>query len=91
MHVPGNISEPQFVSVKIQVQFNGSVYSAHNQDPILVYPAKKISFVETDRGIYKAGDRLRIRILTLNHDMLPFKDYKVRQKVFKKMSENVNF
>ncbi|RZC36886.1 pregnancy zone protein-like, partial [Asbolus verrucosus] len=33
LNVPKNIKEPQFASVRVQVQLNGIVHSAHNQDP----------------------------------------------------------
>lgn len=64
--------EPQFISVRVQVQINGEMHSAHNQDPILVYPFQQNKiFIETDRGIYKPGDIVKFRILTLNSELIP--------------------
>jgi hypothetical protein len=78
LFVPNNNKkEPQFASVRVQVQLNGIIYSAHNQDPIVIYPNKKITFLETDRMTYKSEDTVKIRILTLGDDLLPSKNYKV--------------
>lgn len=64
--------EPQFVSIRVQVQINRQVYTAHNQDPILVHPVShRRVFVETDRGIYKPGDTVKILILRLDRNMRP--------------------
>nr|CAH7731884.1 unnamed protein product [Callosobruchus chinensis] len=66
------IKDPQFVSIKVQVQLNGSIQSAHNLDPIVVYPHKLIkTFIHTDRGLYKPGDKVRFRLLMLDENLLP--------------------
>ncbi|CAH1996552.1 unnamed protein product [Acanthoscelides obtectus] len=66
------IKEPQFVSIKVQVQLNGSIQSAHNLDPIVVYPHKLVkTFIHTDRGLYKPGDKVRFRLLILDENLLP--------------------
>jgi hypothetical protein len=43
----------------------------------VIYPNKKITFLETDRMTYKSEDTVKIRILTLGDDLLPSKNYKV--------------
>lgn len=61
----------------MQVQLNDSIFSAHNQDPILVYPFEKITFIETDKRMYKSEDKVKIRILTMDHNLRPSLQYKV--------------
>lgn len=66
------IGDPQFVSVKAQVQINDHVYTAHNQDPILLYPSQSNRvLIETDRNIYKPGDTVKFFVLQLDSDLLP--------------------
>ncbi|CAG9766185.1 unnamed protein product [Ceutorhynchus assimilis] len=67
------IVEAQFVSVRVQVQMrHQEIYSAHNYDPILIYPSLQNKvLIETDRGLYKPGDTLKFRILQLDRDFLP--------------------
>lgn len=73
MKVPvKKIIDPQFVSVKAQVQINGHVYTAHNQDPILLYPSESNRvLIETDRNIYKPGDTVKFFVLQVDSDLLP--------------------
>lgn len=73
MHVPDfDLIEPQYVSIKIQVLDGNQVQSAHNQDPILMYPKESCKiFLETDRAMYKPGDLVKIRVLCLNERFLP--------------------
>ncbi|XP_049817832.1 murinoglobulin-2-like isoform X2 [Aethina tumida] len=66
------IEDPQFVKVKVNIQNSGTLTSSRNQDPILLYPHKaNKTFIETDRYIYKPGDTIKIRLLTINNDLLP--------------------
>nr|XP_008195453.1 PREDICTED: pregnancy zone protein [Tribolium castaneum] len=78
MHVPVNTkNEAQFASVRVEIQTNGTVLSAHNQDPIVIYPNKKITFIETDRMTYKSKDTVRLRVLTLGNNLLPILTHKI--------------
>ncbi|XP_057663617.1 pregnancy zone protein-like isoform X1 [Diorhabda carinulata] len=64
--------EPYLIGVNIQIQSNDYVYSARNLDPILVYPNKWVkTFIETDRGFYKPGDKIKFRILVVDEKLLP--------------------
>lgn len=72
-----NYKEAHYTHVQIQIMLNGSVHTAHNQDPILIYPNKKVTFIQTDRKIYKPGDKIKIRVLVLNQDMTASKKLKV--------------
>ncbi|KAK9891011.1 hypothetical protein WA026_013344 [Henosepilachna vigintioctopunctata] len=72
-------NSPQYVSVKVQVQLDGIVYGSHNQDPVLIFPNKEHTFIGLDRTNYKPGDRIRMRILILTHDLLPPEQYKIRE------------
>ncbi|CAH0550920.1 unnamed protein product [Brassicogethes aeneus] len=72
LHVPFfPIDEPQFVKIKTTIKTNYQFISARNQDPILLYPSKpNKTFIQTDRYSYKPGDTLKIRIITLNNDLI---------------------
>ncbi|XP_028141182.1 pregnancy zone protein-like isoform X1 [Diabrotica virgifera virgifera] len=66
------LQEPHLINVKVQVKTNGYVYSAHNLDPILVYPNKWTkTFIDTDREVYKPGDKIKFRILVVDDKLLP--------------------
>ncbi|CAG9820997.1 unnamed protein product [Phaedon cochleariae] len=74
LYVPRlEIKEPTLVNVKVQVHSSsGSIQSAHNQDPIQMYANEVIkTFIDTDRGTYKPGDKVRFRVLVLNDRLLP--------------------
>lgn len=72
-----NKNSPQYVSVKVQVQLDGIIYGSHNQDPVLVYPDEKHTIIGLDRTMYKPGDKIRLRILILDDDLLPPDQYKI--------------
>lgn len=76
-------TEPSYVDVQVQVQVNETVESGQNQDPVLVYPNRNTVLIQTDREMYKPGDRIRIRLLVLNQDLFGDSKYKVTQKIEK--------
>ncbi|CAG9863564.1 unnamed protein product [Phyllotreta striolata] len=64
--------EARLINVKVQVQSKGSLYSARNLDPVLVYPSKWTkTFVDTDRAVYKPGDKVRFRVLVVDEKFMP--------------------
>ncbi|KAJ8928546.1 hypothetical protein NQ314_018884 [Rhamnusium bicolor] len=66
------MKEPHYVSIRVQVQINGAIESSHNQDPVLLYPKKLLkTFINTDKEIYKPGDKIRFRIFTIDEQLLP--------------------
>lgn len=77
-----HIKDAQYASIHLQVQLNGTVYSGHTQDPILIYPNHNVIFMETDKTIYKPNDKVRIRILILTQDLKAPESYIV--KLYKK-------
>ncbi|XP_063921503.1 pregnancy zone protein-like isoform X2 [Zophobas morio] len=70
-------NDPDTVGVKVQVHANGVVYFAHNQDPVLIVSKKMLTFIETDRFIYKSEDTVKLRILSLENNMLPTLNSKI--------------
>ncbi|KAG5869783.1 hypothetical protein JTB14_022628 [Gonioctena quinquepunctata] len=66
------IKDPIYVNLRVQVHSNGAIQSAHNQDPILIFPTRVVrTFIDTDRGIYKPGEKIKFRILVLDQKLLP--------------------
>lgn len=54
------------------MQLNGAIQSAHNHDPVLLYPTKVFkTFINTDRNIYKPGDKVKFRIFVIDEQFLP--------------------
>lgn len=70
-------TEPSYVDVQVQVQINGTIESGQNQDPVLVYPHRNTILIQTDRQMYKPGDRVKIRLLALSQDLLGDSRHKV--------------
>lgn len=64
-----HIREAQFASLHLQIQLNGTVYSGHTQDPLLIYPNHNVIFIETDKGFYKPHEKVKIRILVLTPEL----------------------
>ncbi|XP_076257908.1 alpha-1-macroglobulin-like isoform X1 [Rhynchophorus ferrugineus] len=73
MYVPKrNLLEPHLANVKVQVTDTHQTHTAHNLDPILMYPVEAAKvFVETDREIYKPGDLIKIRTLVIDQHFTP--------------------
>ncbi|XP_074042577.1 alpha-1-inhibitor 3 isoform X2 [Leptinotarsa decemlineata] len=66
------IKDPIFVNLRIQVHSNGAVQNAHNQNPLVMLPTKVVkTFIDTDRGVYKPGDKVKFRIIVLDQKLLP--------------------
>lgn len=61
----------------MQIQLNGTIHSYFNVDPIFVISNDKLTFIETDKTIYKPGDVVKWRILMLNNDIRPIQNYNV--------------
>ncbi|XP_044265167.1 alpha-2-macroglobulin-like isoform X2 [Tribolium madens] len=74
---PSPKPEAHFASVKVQIEAPGATLTAHNQDPVVVHPDNKITFIETDRMTYKSKDIVKFRILTLGNDLLPILGHKI--------------
>lgn len=74
---PLNYREAHYSHIQVQIMLNGSVHAAHNQDPILIYPNKKITFIQSDRKVYKPGDKVKIRVLVLSQELTALKKLKV--------------
>lgn len=78
MRVPQhNNKEPQFARIRVEIKINNIQYSGHNQDPVVIYPNKKITFIDTDRRSYKAEDIVKLRILILKENLLPPRHYSI--------------
>ncbi|XP_017785332.1 PREDICTED: alpha-1-macroglobulin-like isoform X1 [Nicrophorus vespilloides] len=70
VQVPSHTStEVLTASLHLQLQLNGTIYASHNQDAVLIYPNTDVTFIETDRNIYKQGDVVKLRLLVLSHDL----------------------
>ncbi|KAK5647506.1 hypothetical protein RI129_002398 [Pyrocoelia pectoralis] len=64
-----HVKVAQFASLHIQFNVNGKLHSGHTQEPVLIYPNYNVIFIETDKNVYKANDKVKIRILVLTHDL----------------------
>lgn len=75
------ITEPSFVNVKVRIDMDGTILTAHNEDPIMVHPEKKRRVhIVTDRTTHMPGDKIRFRILVLDEHLLP-QNAKVRRNI----------
>lgn len=74
---PLNYKEAHYAHIQVQIMLNGTVQTAHNQDPVLIYPNKKVTFIQSDRKIYKPGDKVKIRVLVLDPELTASKKLKV--------------
>lgn len=60
------------MSVKVQIETDRMTQSAHNADPVLVFPTKiRRTHVVTDRSAHMPGDKVKFRILLLDEHLLP--------------------
>lgn len=78
MYVPSlGYKEPHYARIQAQIMLNGTVQRAQNQDPILIYPNKQVTFIQTNQKIYKPGDKVKIRVLVLDHELTASNKHKV--------------
>lgn len=47
------------------------------EDSVTINPSENRLFIETDRGVYKKGDVVKIRLLVLGYDLRPLPNYQV--------------
>ncbi|KAK9737508.1 Macroglobulin domain MG3 [Popillia japonica] len=48
------------------------------EDSVTINPSENRLFIETDRGVYKKGDVVKIRLLVLGYDLRPLPNYQIQ-------------
>lgn len=74
---PEKVKYSQYGSLHLQIQLNGTIHSAFNNEPIFIIANDKMTFIETDKTTYKPNDVVKFRILILDNDMKPFESLNV--------------
>ncbi|KAG7202424.1 hypothetical protein KM043_018735 [Ampulex compressa] len=59
--------------LRLMITFDNEDYVVDTQKEIYIIHDNLITFVETDKAVYKPGQDVNIRVLTLKHDLKPWK------------------
>uniref|UniRef100_A0A8C4SYS0 Macroglobulin domain-containing protein n=1 Tax=Erpetoichthys calabaricus TaxID=27687 RepID=A0A8C4SYS0_ERPCA len=67
------IKEKDFYKcIEFQVSlFKGNSFEVKNKKKVLITPIQSMTFIQTDKPIYKPGQTVKFRIFAMNEDFLP--------------------
>ncbi|KAG2470004.1 A2ML1 protein, partial [Polypterus senegalus] len=55
----------------IEVRLSGKSFEVENKKKVLITPIRSMTFIQTDKPIYKPGQTVKFRIFAMNEDFLP--------------------
>uniref|UniRef100_A0A8C4SXG6 Alpha-2-macroglobulin-like protein 1 n=1 Tax=Erpetoichthys calabaricus TaxID=27687 RepID=A0A8C4SXG6_ERPCA len=55
----------------IEVRLRGKSFEVENKKKVLITPMRSMTFIQTDKPIYKPGQTVKFRIFAMNEDFLP--------------------
>ncbi|XP_039619902.1 alpha-2-macroglobulin-like protein 1 [Polypterus senegalus] len=55
----------------IKVRLSGKSFEVENKKKVLITPIQSMTFIQTDKPIYKPGQTVKFRIFAMNEDFLP--------------------
>ncbi|XP_051788069.1 alpha-2-macroglobulin-like protein 1 isoform X1 [Erpetoichthys calabaricus] len=55
----------------IEVRLRGNSFEVKNKKKVLITPIQSMTFIQTDKPIYKPGQTVKFRIFAMNEDFLP--------------------
>ncbi|XP_051788068.1 alpha-2-macroglobulin-like protein 1 isoform X4 [Erpetoichthys calabaricus] len=55
----------------IEVRLRGNSFEIKNKKKVLITPIQSMTFIQTDKPIYKPGQTVKFRIFAMNEDFLP--------------------
>nr|BAR45602.1 alpha-2-macroglobulin 2 [Ammothea sp. RS-2014] len=58
-------------NLKIQGKFDSDDYSFESESPVSIASRSTLTYVQTDKAVYKPGQKVQFRILTVNHLLEP--------------------
>lgn len=73
LEVPdSNSTEHSTASIKVQIQSGSILLNEHNSKSVTLVPKANqvVTFLQTDRQMYKPGDTIKIRVLVLHKESL---------------------
>jgi len=58
-----------FADLHVRMDIDNVSYVFKNDEELMLYPKRNVTFIETDKRYYKPGEKVRMRVLILQHDL----------------------
>lgn len=58
-----------FADLHVRIETKNVSYTFNIDEELTIYPKRNVTFIETDKKYYKPGEKVRMRILILQHDL----------------------